>query len=80
MNPDNQHLRAIIMMMAAFAVFTLLDATAKYLVGFLGVGQVVFARYAFAVAFVFMAMARPGGRAFFVQSTGFYKVCAGYCC
>ncbi len=58
----DQHLRAILLMVAAFAVFTLLDATAKYLVGFLGVGLVVFARYAFAVGYTFLAMMRPGGK------------------
>ena len=35
------------LMAGAFAMFAMLDATAKYLVGFLGVGLAVFARYGF---------------------------------
>ena len=41
------------LMAGAFAMFALLDATAKYLVDDLGVGLIVFARYAFSLLFVF---------------------------
>ena len=68
MSSADHHLRAIFLMIAAFATFTLLDATAKYLVGFLGVGLVVFARYAFAVLFVLPIMLRPGALGLFHSS------------
>ncbi|MBZ0215040.1 MAG: DMT family transporter [Fimbriimonadaceae bacterium] len=77
MTSANQHLRAIFLMAAAFAAFTVLDATAKYLVGFLGVGLVVFARYAFAVLFILPLMLRPGALGFFRTRHWFLQTVRG---
>lgn len=77
MSSVDQHLRAIFMMVAAFAAFTLLDATAKYLVGFLGVGLVVFARYAFAVLFILPIMLRPGALGLFRSKHWFLQTVRG---
>ena len=40
------------LMVAAFATFAMLDASAKYLVSYLGVGLLVFGRYGFSLLFV----------------------------
>ena len=49
-------------MVSAFALFALLDATAKYLVAHVGTGLVVFARYGFAAVLVTALIWRHGGR------------------
>jgi drug/metabolite transporter (DMT)-like permease len=49
------------MMVTAFALFALLDATAKYLVDHVGTGLVVFARYGFATLLVVLLIWRHGG-------------------
>lgn len=49
------------LMIAAFATFALLDASAKYLVASIGTGLVVFARYAFSLVFVALWLAHQGG-------------------
>jgi len=49
------------MMVTAFALFALLDATAKYLVTHVGTGLVVFSRYGFATLLVVLLIWRHGG-------------------
>lgn len=53
--------RGIVLMVTAFALFALLDATAKYLVGHVGTGLVVFSRYGFAALLVVILLSRHGG-------------------
>ena len=54
------------LMVAAFATFAMLDATAKYLTASLGVGLIVFARYAFSLVFVAIWLWQQGGAALLV--------------
>jgi drug/metabolite transporter (DMT)-like permease len=53
-------------MVAAFAAFALLDATAKYLMASFGFGLLVFARYAFSLLFVALWVWQQGGAALLV--------------
>jgi drug/metabolite transporter (DMT)-like permease len=62
----HRRLVGIGLMVAAFATFAMLDATAKYLVAFLGVGLLVFARYAFSLVFVAIWVWQQGGTSLLV--------------
>ena len=65
------------LMVGAFAMCAMLDATAKYLVGFLGVGLVVFARYGFALGFVGLWVWQQGGSQLLVTGNGVLQVVRG---
>jgi drug/metabolite transporter (DMT)-like permease len=65
------------LMVGAFAMFAMLDATAKYLVGFLGVGLVIFARYGFSLVFVGLLVWQQGGSGLLVTGNGVLQVVRG---
>lgn len=65
------------LMVGAFATFAMLDATAKYLVTSLGVGLLVFARYAFALLFVAIWIWQQGGASLLVTGNGVLQVVRG---
>ncbi|MFW6076417.1 MAG: DMT family transporter [Hyphomicrobiales bacterium] len=64
-------------MLAAFAIFAILNATAKYLLVSLGLGFVVFGRYAFSLVFVAMWVWQQGGAAVLVTGHGPLQVLRG---
>ena len=47
---DSQHLSGILLMIAAYGMFSLLDASAKYLLGQLNPPTIVFMRYVIGLA------------------------------
>lgn len=65
------------LMVAAFATFALLDAMAKYLVVSIGVGLIVFARYALSFVFVSLWVWQQGGAALLVTNHGPLQVVRG---
>ncbi len=65
------------LMVAAFATFALLDAMAKVLVVSIGVGLIVFARYAFSFVFVSIWVWQQGGAALLVTRHGPLQVVRG---
>ena len=65
------------LMVGAFAMIAMLDATAKYLVGFLGVGLLVFARYGFSLMFVGLWVWQQGGAGLLVTGNGVLQVVRG---
>lgn len=65
------------LMTGAFAMFALLDATAKYLVSDLGVGLIVFARYAFSLLFVAIWVWQQGGSSLLITRNGALQVVRG---
>jgi drug/metabolite transporter (DMT)-like permease len=73
----HRRLVGIGLMVGAFAMFAMLDATAKYLVGFLGVGLVVFARYGFSLVFVGLLVWQQGGSGLLVTGNGVLQVVRG---
>jgi drug/metabolite transporter (DMT)-like permease len=73
----HRRLVGIGLMLAAFAMFAMLDATAKYLVTSLGVGLVVFARYAFSLVFVAAWVWQQGGASLLVTGNGVLQVARG---
>jgi drug/metabolite transporter (DMT)-like permease len=73
----HRRLVGIGLMVGAFAMFAMLDATAKYLVGFLGVGLVVFARYGFSLVFVGLLVWQQGGAGLLVTGNGVLQVVRG---
>jgi drug/metabolite transporter (DMT)-like permease len=73
----HRRLVGIGLMVGAFAMFAMLDATAKYLVGFLGVGLVVFARYGFSLVFVGLLVWHQGGAGLLVTGNGVLQVVRG---
>ncbi len=73
----HRRLVGIGLMVGAFAMFAMLDATAKYLVGFLGVGLVVFARYGFSLVFVCLLLWQQGGSGLLVTGNGVLQVVRG---
>jgi drug/metabolite transporter (DMT)-like permease len=73
----HRRLVGIGLMVAAFATFAMLDATAKYLVAHLGVGLVVFARYAFSLVFVSLWVWQQGGSGLLVTGNGVLQVVRG---
>ena len=58
---SEQRLRGILLMIAAFATFSLLDATAKYMTALYEVPQIVFARYLGALVFSVAVFAPRAG-------------------
>jgi drug/metabolite transporter (DMT)-like permease len=73
----HRRLVGIGLMVGAFAMFAMLDATAKYLVGFLGVGLVIFARYGFSLVFVGLLVWQQGGSGLLVTGNGVLQVVRG---
>jgi drug/metabolite transporter (DMT)-like permease len=73
----HRRLVGIGLMVGAFAMFAMLDATAKYLVGFLGVSFVVFARYGFSLIFVGLWVWQQGGSGLLVTGNGVLQVVRG---
>jgi drug/metabolite transporter (DMT)-like permease len=73
----HRRLVGIGLMVGAFAMFAMIDATAKYLVGFLGVGLVVFARYGFSLVFVGLWVWQQGGSGLLVTGNGGLQVVRG---
>jgi drug/metabolite transporter (DMT)-like permease len=73
----HRRLVGIGLMVGAFAMFAMLDATAKYLMGFLGVGLVVFARYGFSLAFVGLLVWQQGGPGLLVTGNGVLQIVRG---
>lgn len=73
----HRRLVGIGLMVAAFATFAILDAMAKYLVSHLGVGLLVFGRYAFALLFVSIWVWQQGGAALLVTGNGTLQVVRG---
>jgi drug/metabolite transporter (DMT)-like permease len=73
----HRRLVGIGLMVAAFATFAMLDATAKYLVAYLGVGLIVFARYAFSFVFVAIWVWQQGGAALLITRHGGLQVVRG---
>jgi drug/metabolite transporter (DMT)-like permease len=65
------------LMVGAFAMFAMLDATAKYLVGVLGVGFVVFGRYGFSLLFVGLWVWQQGGSGLLVTGNGILQIVRG---
>ena len=65
------------LMTGAFAMFALLDATAKYLVDDLGVGLMVFARYAFSLVFVTIWVWQQGGSSLLITRHGTLQAVRG---
>ena len=65
------------LMIAAFAIFAMLNATAKYLVVSLGLGLVVFGRYAFSLIFVAIWVWQQGGASLLVTGHGPLQVLRG---
>jgi drug/metabolite transporter (DMT)-like permease len=74
---SRRRLIGIGLMVGAFAFFAMLDATAKYLVGFLGVGFVVFARYGFSLLFVGLWVWQQGGSGLLVTGNGVLQIVRG---
>jgi drug/metabolite transporter (DMT)-like permease len=67
----------IALMVGAFSAFALLDATAKYLVAYIGTGLVVFARYAFALVFVGAWLWQQGGASLLITQHAYLQVIRG---
>ena len=65
------------LMTGAFAMFALLDATAKYLAGSVGTGLIVFARYAFSLLFVAIWVWQQGGASLLITGHGALHVVRG---
>jgi drug/metabolite transporter (DMT)-like permease len=61
MHASSRPLRGIVLMIAAFAAFAVLDACAKYLTRSYGTVEIVFARYAISLAYVAGLLAWAGG-------------------
>ena len=57
----NPRILGIVMMIGAFALFALLDSTAKYLSAYATTPQIVFFRYGFSLLFVGLVVWRQGG-------------------
>ena len=73
----HRRLVGIGLMIGAFAFFSLLDATAKYLLESLGAGLVVFGRYAFSFVFVAVWVWHQGGASLLVTGNGPLQVVRG---
>jgi drug/metabolite transporter (DMT)-like permease len=72
-----RRLAGIGLMVAAFATFPMLDATAKHLSASLGIGLMVFARYGFSLVFVALWLWQQGGAALLVTRNGPLQVVRG---
>jgi drug/metabolite transporter (DMT)-like permease len=73
----HRRLVGIGLMVGAFATFSMLDATAKYLTATLGVGLLVFGRYAFSLVFIALWVWQQGGTALLATRNGWLQVVRG---
>jgi drug/metabolite transporter (DMT)-like permease len=73
----HRRLVGIGLMVAAFATFSMLDATAKYLTATLGLGLLVFGRYAFSLVFIALWVWQQGGTALLATRNGWLQMVRG---